>query len=401
VRILTVGNLYPPHHLGGYELVWRSAVRHLRARGHDVRVLSSDFRLPDRVADDPGENVVRALRWYWRDHEFPSLSMRERLGLERHNSAVLARQLAEFRPQLVSWWSMGGMSLSLVEQAHRAGLAANAVVCDDWLLYGPRVDAWTRALTRRSRPGRVLAAWTGIQPLRDMRHLGPVLFPSETTRRRALAERHLGPTHVCHQGADRELFASAPAHPWRWRLLYVGRIDRRKGIDLAVGVLAALPESACLTVCGSGDAGHLAELRRLAAELGVERRVDFTTRPRERLRELYAEADAVVFPVRWEEPWGLVPLEAMGVGTPVVATGAGGSGEYLVDGRNCLLFDAAGGPEALASRLRVLAADDELRGRLRAGGAETSRRFTEQAWNQAVEDLCRGAVTGAPRSAGA
>ena len=47
----------------------------------------------------------------------------------------------------------------------------------------------------------------------------------------------------------------------------------------------------------------------------------------------------VLFPVRWEEPWGLVPLEAMAVGTPVVASGRGGSAEYLRDGENCLLFD--------------------------------------------------------------
>src|SRR4051812_18996778 len=41
VRVLTVGNLYPPHHFGGYEQVWRSAVQHLRAQGHDVRVLAT------------------------------------------------------------------------------------------------------------------------------------------------------------------------------------------------------------------------------------------------------------------------------------------------------------------------------------------------------------------------
>ena len=48
----------------------------------------------------------------------------------------------------------------------------------------------------------------------------------------------------------------------------------------------------------------------------------------------------VVFPVRWEEPWGLVPIEAMARGRPVVATGRGGSGEYLRDGENCVLFEA-------------------------------------------------------------
>ena len=46
MRVLTVGNMYPPHHLGGYELVWRAAVRHLRSLGHEASVLTTDFRLP-------------------------------------------------------------------------------------------------------------------------------------------------------------------------------------------------------------------------------------------------------------------------------------------------------------------------------------------------------------------
>src|SRR6266550_4210426 len=100
MRVLTVGNMYPPHHLGGYELMWRSAVAHLRRAGHEVRVLTTDYRTaePDpAVAEDP--DVHRELRWYWHEHEFPRLSLRERLTLERHNAAVLRRHLDEVHPE--------------------------------------------------------------------------------------------------------------------------------------------------------------------------------------------------------------------------------------------------------------------------------------------------------------
>jgi glycogen synthase len=100
--------------------------------------------------------------------------------------------------------------------------------------------------------------------------------------------------------------------------------------------------------------------------------------PREELPARYAAADAVLFPVRWREPWGVVPLEAMGVGRPVVATGRGGSGEYLRDGENALLFDAED-PAALAARVERLASDEMLRARLRAGGLETARSHTAAA----------------------
>ena len=55
VRVLTIGSMYPPHHLGGYELIWRAAVEHLRARGDEVRVLASDFTLtePDPSISEP------------------------------------------------------------------------------------------------------------------------------------------------------------------------------------------------------------------------------------------------------------------------------------------------------------------------------------------------------------
>ena len=90
----------------------------------------------------------------------------------------------------------------------------------------------------------------------------------------------------------------------------------------------------------------------------------------------YARADATVFPVRWEEPKGLVPLASMGRGRPVVATGRGGSAEYLRDGENCLLFDAWDA-DALAAAVRRLAGDPALCQRLREGGLETAPRHTE------------------------
>jgi glycosyltransferase involved in cell wall biosynthesis len=105
-----------------------------------------------------------------------------------------------------------------------------------------------------------------------------------------------------------------------------------------------------------------------------------------------------VFPVRWNEPWGLVPIEAMAMGRPVVATGRGGSGEYLRDGDNCLLFEADD-PRALAAALRNLADDPDLRRRLRDGGLRTAPRYTEALYNEAVENAVRAAVSGTDRVA--
>ena len=383
MRVLAAGNRYPPHDLGGYELVFQSAVRHLRAAGHEVRVLTSGQREPG-VTEPDEQDVHRELRWWWRDHAFPRYSARERVALERHNAAVLARHVAELRPEVVTWWHMGGMSLSLMEHVRRLGLPAVAFVHDDWLLYGPRVDGWTAALARRPwlRPfaERVLRLPATV----DLGRAARYVFVSETTRERALASGlELADTGVAHSGIDPAFVDPRPERDWAWRLLYVGRVDPRKGIATAVEALTHLPE-ATLRVVGADDPAAERELGELAARLGVTGRVEVAgRRSRAELPGVYEEAAVVVFPVVWKEPWGLVPLEAMALGRPVVATGRGGSGEYLRDGENALLHPA-GDAAALAAAVARLAADPALRARLREGGAATARRYTEDEFNAAV-----------------
>jgi glycosyltransferase involved in cell wall biosynthesis len=214
---------------------------------------------------------------------------------------------------------------------------------------------------------------------------------SEVLRSRAAAAWDLPTSRVVHLGADRAAFHEAEERPWSWRLLYAGRIDPRKGIDTAIEALALLPAKATLRVFGGGDEEHLRELRDLAAARGVAARVEFAAGGREELAAEYAAADVLLFPVRWREPWGLVPLEAMAVGTPVIATGEGGSGEYLRDAENAILFES-GDAAALAAAVRRLAEEPRLRARLRAGGLETAARIDDRAFYDAVEELLLEAV---------
>ena len=384
VRVLAVGNMYPPHHLGGYELMWRSAMEHLGRGGHEVRALTTEHRqdgVDPAIEDEPA--VHRELRWYWRDHSFPRMSMLERFRLERHNNRVMARHLAEFDPQVVNWWAMGGMSMSLIEAVRRAGVPAVGVVVDDWMLYGPRVDGWQRAFGRRPVAGLV-EPLSGIPTRLRPAEGASWLFVSDAVRRRAIeAGWEVGEATVAHGGVDPSLFPRSPARPWTRRLLYVGRIDPRKGIATAIRAVSEV-DAATLTVVGRGDDRHLAELHELARGLGVGQRVRFEQHAREDLAAVYASADAVLFPVLWEEPWGLVPLEAMSAGRPVIATATGGSGEYLSDGVNCLLFSPPEDPVALAEAIRRLAGDADLRSRLREGGFATAGRFTEEGFNRRV-----------------
>ena len=357
MRVLTVGNLYPPQHLGGYERMWQATVAGLRARGHDVHVLTTDTRLRDAPDVEPG--VERSLRWYWRDHEFPYMGALVVRRIERQNREALLR--AAEGADVVSWWSMGGMSLQLIGLPR---LPALSVVHDDWMLYGPRVDRSVQRRLRRLPPREAL---------------GHGLFVSFHTLERARAGGWVPETaDVVPSGYDERCFEPVAPRPWGWRLLLPGRIDARKGHLAALAALDHLPDEARLTIAGAGDP-------KLERALADDPRVRLTGQlGPDALAAAYAASDVVLFPTEWDEPWGLVPLEAMAVGRPVVATGTGGSGEYLRAGRNCLLH-APADPEGLAACVRRLAEDAALRERLREGGLATAARHTLSGF---VERVC-------------
>jgi glycogen synthase len=378
LKVLSVGNLYPPHYAGGYELMWHAWVKYARAAGDVVRVLASDERMGATGPDDP--DVHRELRRYWSSDGSPQLTLRERLALERANAAVIRRHLAELRPDVVAWWGMGGMPLSSIEQVRRAGVPAVAFVMDDWLTYQPPGDAWLRLFAERRSVGRIVERLTGIPTRVDFATAATYVFVSETLRRQGPP---LPRTAVEPSGVADDFVDPRPPRPWGWRLLSVGRIDPRKGVATAIEALVELPE-ATLTVAGSGPASLLADVAALAERVGVSARVTFAGAvPRAELPGLYEAHDAVVFPVVWEEPWGLVPLEAMALGRPVTASGRGGSSEYLRDGENCLLHKP-GDPTSLAATVRRLAGDEALRERLLAGGLRAASHYTESRFNAAA-----------------
>lgn len=383
--------MYPPHHLGGYEVVWQGAMRHLRAAGHEVRLLVSDHRQP-AVAEPDEPNVHRTLRWYWswERYEFDRLGPLARLRRERRNAAELRRHLTEQRPDVVTFWPMGAMSLSLIAQVAATGIPTVLVVHDDWLVYGPRADGWTRLWTgpRRGRLAPLAERLTGIPTRFDPGVATAIWFNSRFMLERARGRGLNVPrSEVLTPGIDRIFLDRGPVKDWKGRLLCVGRLDRQKGIDTAIDALRLLPPQTTLTVAGTGDREYSQELQRQVSALGLDSRVHWMGPvAREALPALYRQADAVVFPVRWDEPWGLVPLEAMGVGTPVVATARGGSTEFLEDDNNALVFDADDAPmlAACVDRLRL---KSQLRERLRAHGFETAARHTSSLFESRFAEM--------------
>jgi glycosyltransferase involved in cell wall biosynthesis len=403
--VLAVTNMYPPHHYGGYELVCQEVIDLLRRRGHEVLVLTSRWRV-DGVDDVPGERgagVWRDLELYWDDHVVRNPVIWDRLAIERTNQQCLRRALQFAVPEVVSLWHMGALSMGLLTTLAETGLPLVYAVGDDWLTYGPKMDAWARIFLDRPRLGRLVRHLTGVPTnLGDIGQTGTFCFVSDCTRRRAeaLGRWRFPGAEVVPHGINPADFPIAdplpPERAWQWRLLYVGRIDDRKGIDTAIRALARLPEEATLTLVGRGDDRYRARLQELAASLGVAHQLSFDLSSRAELGAFYREADTLIFPSTWEEPFGLVPLEAMACATPVVATGTGGSGEFLTHEVNCLRF-TPGDEESLAQAVARQAGDPELRRRLVGSGLETASALTTVRLADELEDRLVAAANGTPR----
>lgn len=169
-------------------------------------------------------------------------------------------------------------------------------------------------------------------------------------------------------------------------LAFAGRLMAAKALDVALQALQRVPGVSLVVV---GDGPDRVTLERLTAELGLGMRVRFLGgRLRDDvLRTLYA-ADAALLSSRWENFPHLV-VEALAVGTPVIATAVGGVPEVVRDGENGLLVPA-GDPDALAAAIRRLVEDDELRGRLaRAAAPSVAALAPERLLGQIEEELSR------------
>jgi D-inositol-3-phosphate glycosyltransferase len=145
-----------------------------------------------------------------------------------------------------------------------------------------------------------------------------------------------GRTAVVPCGVNLDLFSPAgPTTPRtaRPRLVSVGRLVRRKGVDETIEALALVPDAELVVAGGAGRSDpDVARLVALAAAHGVSHRVRFLGPvARADLPALFRSADAVVC-APWYEPFGIVPLEAMACGRAVVATAVGGLTDTVVDG---------------------------------------------------------------------
>ena len=317
--------------------------------------------------------------------------------------AVLARRWSEQRPDVVHahFWMSGlaalqgaaGTGVPVLQTFHALGVVKRRWQGDADGSPADRIDLETRILRSADRI---------IATCRD-----------EVAELTALGGG--APVDVVPCGVDTTAFSPRPTRRGgRPRLLVLGRLVPRKGVDDVVRALVHIPAAELLVVGGPEAAGlpqdpEANRLHALAADLGVADRVVLAGRAAHAdLPALINSCDLVLAVPRYE-PFGIVPLEAMACGVPVVGTAVGGLLDTVEHGVTGLLVPP-GAPGEIAAAVNSLLADPQRRAALgRAGRARAERLYgwdsvalrTEQSYRRALRGHRRTSTDPTTATAGA
>lgn len=378
MRILAVSNFYPPLYIGGYELACQEAVQGLRARGHEVRILTSTYGIGHKASEASGCHRLLEADLNWKQTGFLARNIRL-LHQELRNRAAFKGFVKRFDPDVIYLWNLNHVSLSIAQMAQTWGIPISWYVFDNWLAsweedrwyslwHGPTDIPYHDLIRRLLFPFLKLL---GIAPPRDALDLRGAQFASQYLKHFALQKgKNVETAEVIPWGIEENHFPFFLRRRKPQRLLYVGQIMPHKGVHTAIYALKMIEDESerrtiHLTLAGGTiNPKYKNSLQQLVLELRLEHFVNFAGFvPHEELPRIYREHDILVFPSLWDEPFGITLIEAMSSGLPVVATATGGSAEFLVHEVNALVFQREDA-QACAQQISRLTNDSTLFNRL-------------------------------------
>jgi glycosyltransferase involved in cell wall biosynthesis len=374
VNVLVVSGIWPPD-VGGPASHAPALAGYLLERGDGVEVVTTAERSP------PPERYPV----HWVSRRLPAGVRHARVGM------TVARRARAFdvvyATSMVRRASAGAavarrpLVVKLVadeayERARRSGVFTGTLDEFQRAAPGGRIRALrasrTAALRRAAQVAcpsaylREIALGWGLDPSRVH------VVPNPAPRVPELPERDVLRAEL---GVDGTLLAVA------------GRLTRQKALEIALDAVRDVPGATLLVL---GDGPERARLERAAAERGLDGRARFLgSGSREDVLRLFRAADAALLTSAWENLPHTV-LEALAVGTPVIATAVGGVPEVVRDGENGLLV-APGDAAGLADAVRRLAAEPGLRERLAAAAAPSVAALDESTLLGRIVELLEAA----------
>ncbi len=375
LRILQVSDAYYPFPGGVSEHLHHLTLA-LRQRGHDARILTG--RYPGTYPDPPWVHRVGRVR------VLPALGFFNKTQLTLTLSPGLPLEVRDFfrqhRFDIVH--THGPLALNLPYLALHYGNGVQVAT------FHTAFVGWNF-----NRVGKVFFR-------RAARKLARMIVVSQVAWE-AMAPHYRGRYVLIPNGIDLNRFRPEGPVPAlklsRPVVLYVGRMEPRKGFPLLLKAFEEVKRrvpTASLLAVGSG--AYLEEYRRRVPP-SLRQAVHFTGFvPAQNLPAYYRYADVYTSPAVGGETFGIVLLEAMASGTPVVASDIPGYRQVITPGRNGLLVEVRN-PSTYAEALVAVLTQPDLAARLREEGLRTARRYAwpeiarqvEQVYGEALQEVRR------------
>lgn len=304
MRVWVMSNEYRPRIIGGLGIVATNVTNGLARAKANVRLITVTRKPKIRIQRKKNLQIIR----------FPS-SLRKM----KKNQAMIANWLMTkryARPDIIHVHSVNFLALArYYKQKYGVPIV---YTCHSLVILEPKTRY--RLLVAKRQEQLMRIADTIVVPSVWQEEKVKQYYPS-LSRKVQVIENGI---HV----------KKSPAEAPQGHLLYVGRITRMKGVEellQAVSLLAKERQGVRLHIAGTGSDRYLAKLRRLTVEKGIRSKVRFLGfRPHTEVQKLYRKYGAVIVPSK-QESFGLVALEALASGVPLVSTRRGGLSQFVTE----------------------------------------------------------------------
>jgi len=372
MKILTVTNYYPPHFIGGYEIACQETMDFLKKQGHEVVVVTSDYQKPDIKED----GILRDMHLT----NYNKASRVQKKIDEYHNYKVLRDAIKNTKPDLIYFWSLRGVGLSVIRAAQKQNIAKVFEIGDFWMYgymqKGSKLKQKIKSFLPFSNnqniqitPTICVSTWIAKEMRKTYKTDKTYIYPNATS---------LPKKKICKNNQN-------------IRFVFAGRIDEEKGLDLAIDALNTFalkhPDSTfSFDIYGGGEQAYTDKCKALAKPIASM--VNFKGKVESR-EEIYSSASVLLMPTRMREPFGLVIIEAMAHGCAVIATDAYGPAEIIDHEENGLLFDIQD-PSDLLAQIEQVYFNSEYLDKLQENGyRHVSQNYSISKVKSGVEALLK------------
>lgn len=352
MRILQITHQYPPHHIGGVELLTQQLARNLAQLGHEVSVLTRAL-MDTPIAQTTLEQVDGIT--VCRLPEAANPTQRFLATFQDRNTLAASLRLIEtMQPDVVHLQHLMGFPLSLIDALYRRGIpyvislhdywfaCANAQLItnfDQHLCDGPTLQRCARCAAARAGLPQALSAAFMLPLARRQALLKPVLQRAQTVVANSRFvqtwfAQHGYPSHdwpIIEYGLDTPetpATATSLAHSRPRSFAYVGGLSWQKGVHVLIEAFNALPADATLTLAGDLQAfpDYIIHLRQLATHPGIR----FVGKlNRAEVWALLNETEVIAVPALWHETASLIAREALAAGCYVLVSDLGAMSELI------------------------------------------------------------------------